>query len=103
VPVSTPKNKADNIKGHRFKKGISGNPKGRPKNTPQIGDILRKIGKEIDIDTGKQKLTLLMESVYDKAIEGQSWAVLFIAERTEGKVKESDPIDKNQINEITFL
>ena len=48
----------DHLKEHQFKKGQSGNPNGRPKGTRSIPDMLLKIGVE------------------------------FIADRTEGKVRQ---------------
>lgn len=85
----------------KFKKGQSGNPKGRPKKNLHIPDILAKIGSE-EISSGNftgTKLDMIMNKVYQEAFAGKSWAVQFIAERTEGKVK--DIIATEQ--EVTFV
>ena len=37
------------------------------------------------------KLEAVLRAVYGYALKGQSWAVQFIAERTEGKVRETLP------------
>ena len=75
-------------KGKRgFVKGQSGNPKGRPPKQRCIPDILRKIGAEtINTKDGTMpKMEALMRMVFKSAVEGNSWAVNFIADRTEGK------------------
>jgi hypothetical protein len=74
----------------QFKKGVSGNPNGRPPKVRHIPDILEKIGAENVKVKGFEgvKLEALMRKVYAEAIAGKSWAVQFIAERTEGKVKD---------------
>jgi len=69
-----------------FKKGQSGNPKGRPPKVKCIPDILRKIGEEEGLKDGsKTKLDVVMYKVFQFALEGKPWAVQFIADRTEGK------------------
>lgn len=79
---------ASNIKPYRFKPGQSGNPSGRPKNRPQIPDLLRKIGAEKSAKGSKlTKIDLLMHRVYGHALKGESWAVQFIADRLEGKAQ----------------
>lgn len=75
--------------------------KGRPKKMRRIPDLLAKIGK-LNVqddplipdalkakfkDIGKvTNLDAVIRMVYIYALKGQSWAVQFIAERTEGKV-----------------
>ena len=90
----------------QFKKGTSGNPKGRPPKTKYIPDILTKIGKETPPESILGKMTKMfpdakdmdfMEAVqryvYVFALKGHSWAVQYIADRTEGKPVQ--PIDLN--------
>ncbi|MCO6401359.1 MAG: hypothetical protein J5I99_09050 [Verrucomicrobia bacterium] len=82
------------------------NVSGRGKGTRSIPDLLRRIGKrrlppklraEVekliglpagDLKKDATRLEALMEAVYWCAMQGESWAVQFIAERTEGKVKD---------------
>ncbi|MBT4851329.1 MAG: hypothetical protein HON37_04580 [Candidatus Marinimicrobia bacterium] len=86
--------------GRRFKPGKSGNPKGRPKKAKCIPDLLRKIGEyqapeeihdhvieyfELPKDTTLSMAEAVCMVVYMKATEGQSWAINFIVDRTEGK------------------
>ena len=77
------------IFGKPFKKGQSGNPNGRPPKVKSIPDILRRIGDEEGTLDGKTKLDVIMYKVFQYALEGKHWAVQFIADRTEGKPKES--------------
>ena len=67
-----------------FKKGQSGNPKGRPKRSKCIPEILRKITAEKD-KSGVTKLNLILNNVVNEAIKGDTWSIQFIADRMEGK------------------
>lgn len=89
----------------RWKPGESGNPKGRPKGTRSIPDMLRRFG---EYDTpealvaklramfpgklkGKKGIPLqeaLWLSAYLHAIKGESWAFHLIADRLEGKPRQ---------------
>lgn len=105
--MSTQKQRG-NIKNLKpFKPGQSGNPKGRPPKVKCIPDILGKILKEPlpkhlrdkiksyypEMDRDPTFLDGIMRVVVGKAIKGDSWAIQFIADRTEGKVK--DVIEMN--------
>jgi hypothetical protein len=90
-----------------WKKGVSGNPKGRPPNQKMIPDNLREIGNcpalpEIVTElskrcpsmnfTGMTMFQAYCWRVYINAVlVGENPALDFIAERTEGKIKQ--PID----------
>jgi len=51
--------------GKPFKKGQSGNPKGRPPKVRTIPDILRKIGEEDGLKDGSEtKLDVVMRRVF---------------------------------------
>jgi len=76
------------ITGKGFKKGQSGNPKGRPKGVQSIPDLLRKIGSEEGSVDGLSKLEVVLRKVFGFAVDGRAWAVQFIADRTEGKAIE---------------
>jgi len=81
----------------KFKKGQSGNPKGRPKGTTTINGILKKIGSEQLPEADIDKLEFIMRKVFDFAVKGESWAVHFIADRLEGKPKQT--IGVHEVNE----
>jgi len=73
---------------------------GRPKKNLSIPDILRKIGDETWLDKNKkpigEKLEVIMRNVFQEALKGKSWAVEFIANRTEGKPIQSMIIDTHK-------
>ena len=90
-----------------FKKGHDPrrNTKGRGKGKIGIPDLLRRIGAERlpkqlngklpeEIRTSKSKLEALMRTTYLYALQGESWAVQFIAERTEGTVKDTLAVEQ---------
>ena len=85
MPKADKQQSNSKVVGKPFKKGQSGNPKGRPPKVKCIPDILRKIGEEEGTQDGKTKLDVIMYKVYQYALEGKPWAVQFIADRTEGK------------------
>lgn len=74
-------------KEHQFKKGQSGNPGGRPRGRT-IAAELREVLAEVDPNTRKTLLRKLAEAIVAKALKGDVAAAHFIAERTEGKVKD---------------
>ena len=76
------------VTGKGWKPGESGNPNGRPPKIRTIPDILRKIGEEEGTTDGKSKLDVVLYKVFQYALEGKSWAVQFIADRTEGRALE---------------
>ena len=85
-------------KSGQFKAGVSGNPKGRPKNRHSIPDLLRRIGEE-EIDANGQKMSKI-EAVcrlaFKRASEGHNWAMQFIADRTEGKPVQNMSIETHE-------
>lgn len=88
-----------------FKKGVSGNPKGRPPGT-RLSTWLRIVGDELDKDKdGKSVLgangqpqsnfEAIARAVVDKAKgSADMFAVSFLAERTDGKVKDVLEIER---------
>jgi len=90
----------------QFKKGEIHNPAGRPPKAFFIPDILKKIGEEWCpiVIAGELRKTFPMigtistreawlRVVYLEAIGGEEWASKFIADRTEGKIREASPSD----------
>jgi hypothetical protein len=93
------------LRGHaigeatRFEPGNSRSP-GRGKGVKSMASLLRKLGAEDCPETlqqtmsklfnvGQRKLTMLeaaLRATYIRAIQGESWAMKFIADRTEGRV-----------------
>ena len=103
TPIKNGDNRDRNAKGQFVESNSSSLGKGRPKNTKSIPNLLRKIGNE-KTKSGKTKLELVLMKVYHEAANGKSWAINFIADRTEGKPKETiEQIDTNQIQEIEMI
>lgn len=80
--------KQQKIRGKPFKKGVSGNPKGRPKGTLNFSTVfenaLRKLskGKDEDISLLEEKLVL---TGFEKAMEGDYRYWNSIMDRRFGK------------------
>jgi hypothetical protein len=93
--------------GGRFAPGNKISP-GRAPGVRRISTILQRIGEE-EVQLGGETITKLeavMRSVYSYALKGQSWAVHFIAERTEGKVADvvrTEVSQPTQVQGVTFV
>ena len=74
-----------NEKGQFVKGNTASVGKGRPQGSRSIPDILRKIAEEEGTNDGTTKIEVVLRQVFKYALEGKSWAVEFIANRTEGK------------------
>ena len=76
------------VVGRPFKKGQSGNPKGRPPKEFAISDMLRSISSEVDPILKKTNLELICRTAVEQAIEGDQHARKWVADRMEGKARE---------------
>lgn len=77
------------------------NRKGRPKGKASMPDLLRRLLAEETPETlrvkvrglypkaGDTMLETIMRQVLTKAVQGERWAVEFLADRTEGKAVET--------------
>lgn len=108
MPDKTGNNRLNN---GQFAKGHSGNPKGRPKGSMSIPDMLKRIGEEdIPADLRERvekifneaelgQITMLeavMRTTMMYAIQGKSWAVQFIADRLEGKPRQTIELEQHE-------
>ena len=67
-----------------WKKGQSGNPRGRPKDKP-FADALRITLAEEDTTTKKRKLRAIADRLVDAALKGDAWAIREVMDRVDGK------------------
>lgn len=76
--------KPENIEPHKFPKGKSGNPKGRPK-MPNIKDAIAVI--LADEKEGKTALDAILMALRAKAVKGDVRAAQELMDRAYGKAK----------------
>ncbi len=78
---------------------------GRHKSPRRIEAILQRIGEEELVHQGQTitKLEAVLRAVFGYALKGQSWAVQFIAERTEGKVRDQIQADVEVVRAIKII
>lgn len=73
----------------RWKKGESGNPKGRPKKIPELRELLANVlGDEKD---GKTAAEAILMAIRNKAIKGDVRAAELLLDRAYGKA--AQPIE----------
>jgi len=75
--------------GKRFKKGTSGNPKGRPPKEFALNEHIREIANQPMGKTKKTMLESVVNTVYQEALSGNMTAVNFLADRILGKPSQS--------------
>jgi len=78
-----------------YKKGQSGNPRGRPKKGHAMADALRvALGKRCD--DGKIKRRALAEKVVEMALDGNTEAIKLVFERMDGKVAQTNVLQGSE-------
>lgn len=88
---------AKDIEKHKWKKGQTGNPKGRPKKIPELKEILANVlGDEKD---GKTAAEAILMGLRAKAIKGDVRAAELLLDRAYGKAKSELELGLN-INEV---
>jgi predicted transcriptional regulator len=76
--------------GRRFRPGQSGNPKGRPKSITLSEAYRRELAKvDPDDPEGRTRAEVLAEQMYAKAKTGDVQALREMADRTEGKPRQT--------------
>jgi hypothetical protein len=76
-------------KHSQFKKGTTGNPKGRPKKIPELRELLANVlGDEKD---GKTAAEAILMAIRNKAIKGDVRAAELLLDRAYGKA--AQPIE----------
>lgn len=75
------------IQEHKFKKGQSGNPKGRPKKLPQLDTLLDRVLGEAKGDITEAER--ILQALKRRALKGDVRAAEIILDRAYGKPKQS--------------
>jgi hypothetical protein len=76
-----------------FKKGISGNPGGAPKEKA-FAEAVRLVSKRVDGQDKKTNLMKLADQLFKHALkDGEGWAFSMIADRLDGK-----PVQQTDVN-----
>lgn len=89
-------------KNGRWKNGVSGNPKGRPKGMTMT-ELIKDIGDIVEKGTESTLKERVIKRAYEMAISGNMRAIEFITERIEGRVKvREDNASVRPISEIVF-
>jgi hypothetical protein len=79
--------------GRKFQKGQSGNPKGKPKDLPDLRTLLSNVlGDEKD---GKSAAEAILMALRNKAIKGDVRAAELLLDRAYGKVKQETELSGN--------
>jgi hypothetical protein len=113
--LSNPKKDVSHLKQYQWKKGNSGNRKGKPKGSQHIGsfkELLERVGQQDLIESpivprvikkkffSSRPITMknaVVWIVYLAALSGKDWAARFIVDYTEGKPKEFHEIVKHVV------
>ena len=103
--MANPNPLQENIESHRFEKGQSGNPHGRPKGSRNVSTILKEMLEQVapgevinakfvrEFCRKKKRVTkadAVAARIFKAAIiDGESWAVKELNDRTEGKATQT--------------
>lgn len=85
---------------HRWKKGVSGNPRGRPKKRDSLTGLLKEEIKKI-CPADRQKRTweeLMVLATLQLAMKGNAAALKEVWERLDGKILQTDKVQLTGAN-----
>ena len=81
----------ENIEPHKFKKGQTGNPKGRPKKLPELDQLLADVlGEEKD---GLTAAEAILKALRMKATKGDVRAAEVLLDRAYGKAMQKSDVN----------
>ena len=72
-----------------FKKGQSGNPKGRPKKLPELTDLVNELFGSENGEVSKASIREVLEQQFKKASKGDSRAAEIVLNYAYGKPKQA--------------
>jgi hypothetical protein len=84
------RDKIDPVRKYQWKKGQSGNPKGRPKKLPDLKELL--INVLGDTKEGKSAMEAVLMAIRAKALKGDTRAAELLLDRAYGKPKQETDI-----------
>lgn len=85
-----PRNPAEHLAGHRWKKGTSGNPGGRPRGRSATAALRELAASQ---HNGRRLVDLLAERIFKEALSGRFPFAREVLERLEGRVAESRTVE----------
>jgi hypothetical protein len=86
---------------HQWKKGQSGNPKGRPKKLPDLKEVLISVLAETK--EGKMAIEAILMAMRSKALKGDVRAAELLLDRGYGKAKQEHDVLAHFTNVIMPL
>lgn len=95
----------------RFKPGVSGNPRGRPKGptiATRLRDLLEKTSLDGDGDgdgegTGKPLAEQVAEVIVKRALEGDYACIRILLDRTEGRVPDRQEVELRGLSDSELI
>ena len=85
-----PRGNPQNLQKHQWKKGQSGNPKGRPKSMPDLKDALMTVLGQVQND--QNALEAMLTVLRSKALKGDTKAAEILLDRAYGKPKQETDV-----------
>jgi len=79
-----------NLSKYQWKKGQSGNPKGRPKKLPDLKEVLINVLAETK--EGRSALEAVLMTMRAKALKGDTRAAELLLDRAYGKAKQENDV-----------
>jgi hypothetical protein len=85
-----PRGNPQNLSKYQWKKGQSGNPKGRPKKLPDLKEVLINVLAETK--EGRSALEAVLMTMRAKALKGDTRAAELLLDRAYGKAKQENDV-----------
>jgi hypothetical protein len=87
----------------KFKKGQSGNPKGRPKKVPKLEEVIENVLGEVNAK-GESVPEVILRRLVTSAKNGSIKAAELLLDRTYGKVKQGVELSGEiSLNKVEFV